>query len=369
MSVTLDKNALQAALERAVRRADRGNEIPQEWLDRTDHIGECPSKTYIAVLASALLARATYGERIDPRSIKARSGPRGFSARGSIAVLARNARDFGYDLGVPGPEPLNNQPWFHADRVDEIRPEQVRQDTRNYLRSIQALLKAADALTAAEAEGALAALIVRRREVADARRDAASRELATTSSSLPDLISLLDSFIADDPEGGRRGQALVAAVLDCSLPRVELGGINDPDAFDVVGFRNKADVIPSPVVQVKQKVVGEDAALLLAEMASRAGSGAALLVAVAPGQPPLDDQAIAARVAHLGVVVVSITRLSDLFAGVAVFSQTPPEAIADGLPERLVTRLKEIGVREQSVDQLAALLDDLTDRKRDGAGS
>jgi SacI restriction endonuclease len=361
MGVTLDKKQLQSALERAVRLADRGENLPSEWTERTAHIGESPSKTYVAVLASALLARTAYGERVDPRSIKARSGPRGFSARGSIAVLARNARDLGYDLGVPGPEPLNNQPWFHADRVDQIRSEEVRHDARDYLRSIKAYLKAIDSMSATEAEAALAAFIVSRRRVADDKREAAKRELSASRASLADLGDALQSFIAEDPEGGRRGQALVAAVLDCIFPRVELGAINDPDAFDVVAFRSKDDDVPSPVVQVKQKTVGEDTAILLAEMAATEGAPAALLAALDAAQPALDEQAIAAQTAHLGVIVATATSVPELFRKVAVFSAPRPREIATELPARYARRLREIEVKAASVGQLEELLDDLAE--------
>jgi hypothetical protein len=349
MGVKVSRRRLREALERSVAVADRGKELPVIWVQRTEHIGESPSKTMIAVLGNALLARATLGALVDPRSIKARSGPRGFSARGTVSVLVAGARDFGYDLGVNKPEPLNNQPWFHAERVDEISPEEVRAPSRTYLRTLKAYLKDIDSISAEEAECALAAFIDSRRQVADRRRIAASEDLRAATLSLPRLARIGQSFIDDDAEAGRRGQALVAAALQCVLPRVELGGIHDPDPFDVIAFRKKADSIPSPVVQVKQKVVGEEAAIDLAEAAMRHGSTTALLAAIAKGQPPLDDRAIAASTEELGVILLTVTSVVELLSALAVFSSRSPEEIVERLPSVYEAKLREIGVDEDAI--------------------
>ena len=251
MGVSIKRAALRGALERAVRRADRDDEISEDWLRRTAHIGDSPSQTMIAVLGNAMLARAAAGASIDPRSIKSRSGARGFSARGTVAVLVAGARDFGFDLGVSRAEPLNNQPWFHAERVDRISLEEVRGAARPYLRALKGYLKEMDSLSAEEAERALAAFIVSRREVADRKREATAASLHDGSTTLPLLADAIQSFALENPESGRRGQALAAAALDCVFPRVELGPIHDPDAFDVLVFRKRSDEKPSPVVQVK----------------------------------------------------------------------------------------------------------------------
>ncbi len=325
--------------------ADRGIDLPAIWLQRTEHIGASPSRTMIAVLGNALLARAAYGEKIDPRSIKSRSGTRGFSARGTVSVLVGGARDFGYDLGVNRAEPLNNQPWFHAERVDEIDPGAVRAPSRTYLRSLKAFLKEVDSLTSKESEYALAAFIFSRRKVAESKRAAAAEVLRKTTLSLPRLAGVLQSFINDDPETGRRGQALAAAALQCVFPRVELGSIHDPDAFDVIAFRGTLDEIPSPVVQVKQRVIGDEAALDLAEAAAKIGSSTGLLVALAKDQPALDDRTLAIRAEELGVIVLTVTSTAELLNVLAVFSSSPPEAIAESFPIRLKQSCGRLGQR------------------------
>lgn len=353
----VDKRALRQTLERAVQVADRGDDLPTIWTQRTEHIGESPSKTMIAVLGNALLARATLGDTIDPRSIKGRSGPRGFSARGTVSVLVGGARDFGYDLGVNKAEPLNNQPWFHAERVDEIAPEEVRAPSRTYLRALKAYLRDIDSLDREESESALAAFVAARRKVADFKRAQAVEGLREATASLPRLARIAQSFIDDNPEVGRRGQALAAAALQCVLPRVELGSIHDPDAFDVLAFRRKADEIPSPVVQVKQKVVDDETAIDLAEAAAANGSSTALLVAVAHDQPALNSRAIAVRAEELGVIVLSVVSVAELFNALAVFSSRSPEDIAERLPGTFESRLREIGASEDAIAYWNELLE------------
>jgi hypothetical protein len=349
MAVRVDKGRLQGALEHAVRLADRGQNLPVEWTQRTEHIGDSPSKTMIAVLGNALLARATMGDRIDPQSIKARSGPRAFSARGTVSVLVAGSRSFGYDLGVTKAEPLNNQPWFHAERVDQIAPEEVRAPSRTYLRALKAYLREIDALDEQQATEALAAFVAIRREVADAKRASAAEALRQMSISLPRLGGLAQSFINDDPEGGRRGQALVAAALQCVFPRVELGGIHDPDAFDVTVFRQRTDEIPSPVVQVKQKSVGEETAIDLAEAAAANGSSTGLLVAIARDQPDLDGRRIALQAAEHGVIILAVTTVAELFNALAVFSSRLPENIAERFPDTYVDKLRDIEADDDAI--------------------
>lgn len=359
MSVKVDKQEVREALERAVRIADRGMGLPSQWIQRTEHIGESPSQTMVAFLGNALLARATYGNAIDPRSIKARSGERGYSTRGTVAVLVEGARAFVYDLGVNKREPLNNQPFFHADRVDRISLEEVR--AGDYLRSLKEYLKEIDSLDEVAAVEALAAFIVVRRRVAEEKRARAVQELRDQKQSLTRVGRLASSFVSDRPESGRRGQALAAAALDCVFPRVELGEVHDPDPFDVIAFRTKDEEVPSPVVQVKQKVADEDTAVELAHAAAAEGVASALLLAIAPAQKPLNQQSIAARVEPLGVTVVAVTSVIELLESLAVFSAKTPHDIAEQLPGKFERRMREIGCDEDAIDHWRELVAELAE--------
>jgi hypothetical protein len=361
VAVKVDKRLVAKALERAVRFADRNDGLPSEWVQRTEHIGESPSQTMVAFLGNALLARATYGVEIDPQSIKTRSGSRGYSTRGTVAVLVEGARAFVFDLGVGKREPLNNQPFFHANRVDRIPLEAVRPSTRPYLRALKKYLREIDSLNPTEAEQALAAFIVVRRRVAEEKRARAAEELKEQKISLARVGQMAASFVADRPESGRRGEAFAAAALDCVLPRVELDGVFDPDAFDVIAFRASDDEIPSLVVQVKQKVVDEDTAVELASASMEEGVAAALLLAMAAGQHPLNQQSIAARVERFGVTVLAVTSAVELLESLAVFSVKTPQEIALSLPGAFESRMRAIGCEEDAIDHWRELVAEMAE--------
>jgi hypothetical protein len=121
VGITLDRREMALQLERAVRYAEDPHQVlPVEWVERTEHMAGCPSRTYVAALGVALLAKAT-DERVDALTVKRKVSANAYSMRGAAAVLAGNAALYGYHLGVTGPEPLNNQPWFHGERIDQFR--------------------------------------------------------------------------------------------------------------------------------------------------------------------------------------------------------------------------------------------------------
>lgn len=105
--------------------AESDASLPPIWIDRVRRIADCPSKTYVAALGTALLAKAA-NPQVDSLVVKSKAGPRGYSMRSVAKVLVEKAPIYGYHLGVTGPEPLNNRPWFGTDRVDRF--ENVRGD-------------------------------------------------------------------------------------------------------------------------------------------------------------------------------------------------------------------------------------------------
>src|SRR5664280_2362865 len=342
MGITLDRREMALQLERAVRYAeDPRQALPVEWAERTEHMAGCPSRTYVAALGVALLAKAT-DERIDALTVKRKVSANAYSMRGAAAVLAGNAALYGYHLGVTGPEPLNNQPWFHGERIDQFRIED--KDVEPFQNNLVRYLRELNGYDSARALPALAAFVrVRQRFAADLGAAQSSLEAA----GLPGfsrLVSIAEELIRSNPEGGRRGQALVAAILDLAHDEVRLSAIHDPRPRDVAVLRGEEELL---FVEVKQKPVDADTADHLAREAREASVDKALLVALAPDQQPLDRESVrrSADAAH-GVLTLVYETVAELLTQVTIHSSLTASEIAERLPNNYLRRMQEHGVSE-----------------------
>jgi hypothetical protein len=117
--------------------------------------------TYIAMLGTAMLAKALDpGVNlfwIKPTHVPPADKRRAYSARTLChAVLVPLSAEYGFSLGVNGREPLNNQPFFRMERLDDGTPvNSAAQVAFDYMmtlvRDVQALPDAASARQALEA--------------------------------------------------------------------------------------------------------------------------------------------------------------------------------------------------------------------------
>jgi SacI restriction endonuclease len=341
MGITIRKAQLEARLEDAVRLAESPARLSDEWTKRTEHISQCPSETYIAALGVALLAKATE-PAVDVLTIKASAGPNAYSMRGVANVLVSRARHYGYHLGVTGPEPLNNQPWFSNDRIDRI--SRIGKEVVPFHQALVRYLRDLQKVDEHEAQQALAAFLRLRLSVGIAAKKL--RVVITNAGeALDDVLRLAETFIRQDPEGGKRGQAVVAALLSCVHEHVQTGAINNPRAFDV---RVDSGESPLLAVEVKQKPVGEEQILYLAAEAADAGFDKALYAALGADQAPVDAVSLRERAAtDHGVLLgigLGITAVADLtFLGSAVRA----EDLAAALPGKVLQRLIELRVSSE----------------------
>ena len=200
MGITLDRHAMALQLERAVRLAEDPNQVlPVAWVERTEHMAGCPSRTYVAALGVALLAKAT-DERIDALTVKRKVSANAYSMRGGAAVLAGNASLYGYHLGVTGPEPLNNQPWFHGERIDQFRVED--KEVEPFQNNLVRYLRELNGYDSPRALMALAAFVRVRQKFAAQLGAAQSNLEAAGLPGFSRLVSIAEEFIRSNPEGG-----------------------------------------------------------------------------------------------------------------------------------------------------------------------
>jgi hypothetical protein len=336
MGITIKKARLELTLQQAVARAESDEELSKAWEERVERIADCPSRSYIAALGTALLAKAADAS-VDALAVKFSAGPYAYSMRGVVKVLVEKAPLYGYHLGRKGPEPLNNQPWFHSDRVD--RAVGIEKKAQPYHRDMVRYLTELNRATVADAMTGLVAFI-RLRQKAEADEVQALGELQIVAQApIEDLLEVLQVFLNDDPENGRRGQALVAALFELVYDEVRLPSVHNPTGLDVTVWRSGKLILGA---EVKQKPATEAAVLHLAEEAALRGVDKAVFVALSPQQRHLDRESTRLDALRYHGVLVSIYEgVPELVATAALASPLTADAFAKRLPNVYLHRMRE----------------------------
>ncbi len=102
MPIQLDYDLARRRFEQALALAKSQVTVPSEWMERTQKVGVAPSKTFTAMLGTALLAKATRAE-VDPFALKVREIPNAYSARSLCRdVLVPLSVTAGVHLGTTG---------------------------------------------------------------------------------------------------------------------------------------------------------------------------------------------------------------------------------------------------------------------------
>ena len=352
MGLAIDLQEAREVLAAAVEHAVSDRAVPEEWTKWTNRVDASPSKTFTVAFGTALLAKAT-NPNIDALALKATSGPDAYSARTvGHGVLVPGAVQYGYDLRATGREPLNNQPFFRYDRIDEI--DRIHITARPHLPSLIDACRSINLLSADDAASALAAFLRVRLEAARAKR---AIDLRGTGVSMSDLIEKTEAYITANAEGGRRGQAFVAAAFDLVSSSVRSSRVNDPSR------RMPGDVqlldrgTPVLAVEVRQKSVTHEEAMHFAE-ALRAGEVATGLIAMLdPAQAELDEYDVLADAERLFGVFLTLTYgVHDVLAAASVWCGRPLDDVLREFPARMLKRLEEIEVSLAGVQEWAALL-------------
>ncbi len=343
MGIRLEDQALMLVLDDAIELARSKEDLPQVWIRRVERLGGLGIKTYIAALGGAMLAKAT-DPRVDSLAQDEGAGPRGYSLRKATEFLAQH-NEGRYHLSAQGRWPLNNSPFRGGPvRIDEFTKisGQARPAFQAFLDSLRDLNR----LDRLEALRVLAAFLRVRMAVQVAERAATRAARAIESDvALEDLVGIIDRFVREDPEGGRRAQALVAATLDCVFEEVELQPINSPHPGDVRVSSGGQLVLP---VEVKQLPAGEAIALELSREAAELGADLALLVVIAERQSPMDRERVQREALQGdGVLLVVCESTVELISSVAVLSSTPAVHIESELPGAFAARMREQGVSSE----------------------
>jgi len=353
MPIQLDYDIARDRFKDALALARSQEDLPQEWILRTSKVGQAPSKTFIAMLGTALLAKAT-DQRVDPFSLKTRDFATAYSARALCKdVLVPGAVGAGVHLGTTGREPLNNQPFFRYERVGlDMR---VHRSMRSHLDYLCQSLGAMIALDATQALLALAAFL----RVRIAEAPVKAPQLAVERAySIGELISIVSVFVTTDPENGKRGQALVAACLDVVFDDVRTRRVNDPSRHwpgDVVVFQGERVLL---AVEVKQRPASDTEILQFVERCAQMGVRRAAAALLDPAQPELHldaDREESWR--NQGVQLSVFETAGEVIEGALTWSRMSVEEVVEAFPQRMASRLEELEVSRRALAGWAAFFE------------
>lgn len=294
----IDNSQAASILRKEAARAEAGEADPL-WIQKVERLSRlCAdgvSSTHVAFLGTAILAKAT-DRRADLFAIKpthAKDNPNAFSARILChGVLVPLAAELGFNIGVTGREPLNNQPYFRMTRLDDGTP--VHPGARAAFTYMVELVRELNALKSEPpAREALRAFIAVRLKYQPRYLDYEGE-----SAIAPDaLASAIIQLVLADSEGGRRAQAVVAGLMDAVAgpDRVESGRINDPSrnypgdvcvrsAADPAAWEKALEVRDKPVTAADVQIFGKKCVDL--------GVREAAIVMVSERQERLDQKAL-----------------------------------------------------------------------------
>ena len=353
----IDYDECRRVIEHALAYIQDGNPLPEEWVQRVRATEAIPSKTFIAMLGTALIARAT-DPRVDPTVLKATAEPApgfiAYSARGiATKALVPLAMEYSLDIGARGREPLNNMPFFHNLTVH--RGMTVHTRVRPHLDGFVSTLERLRELPEEDLIPALAAFVALRRR--SARRPTRRVEISGSGWTTAEMIEATSDFVTSYPEEGRRGQALVASVLDLVFDNVRVGHINDPSRTvpgDVHAGRGDGDTNIS--IEVKQKPVTASDILSWAASVAKAGLRRGMYVLLAPTQADLDSPAITLEALNVhGVSIRIIPGPRSLMQEAMMYSRLDVSEFMTEFPPRMLERLEEVDVASESLNEWATL--------------
>lgn len=304
----IGKPAAVAVLREAAKRATEGK-ASSDWRGKVEKLSTlCEAanvRTHLALLVTSMLAKAcdANADLIAFKPDHAPGNANAYSARSLChGVVVPLAAELGFSIGVTGREPLNNQPYFRMERLDDGTP--VLGASKPAFKYLLALVEELQTYNEAGAKEALAAYVaVMRTKVVQYDASADGIEIHVRR-----LVNLIEKFVSEDSEGGRRAQAVVAGLLDvfAGVVRVESGRINDPSRKypgDVCVRSAKDPERWERAFEVRDKPASVSDMQIFARKCLTFGLREAAIVMVSSKQPPINDDALATWAEENGVVL------------------------------------------------------------------
>ncbi len=311
------------------------------------------------MLGTAMLAKALNPDVnlywFKPTHVSPAEQARSYSARTLChTVLVPLAAEYGFSLGVSGREPLNNQPFFRMERLDDGTP--VNPKAKRAVEYLLELVEMLQSASSEEAERALHAFIDVRRKYVATYSDA--RETAISSPA--QLIKSVGEFMRLGSAGGSHAQAIAAAVMDAALgpERVESGRINDPSRHypgDVCIWTSPERERVARAIEVRDKPVSPSDIHIFARRCQAEGVPDCGVLMVSPGQSALDKSALREWADALGLNLRLWLGWDDFIREALFWAETDSRAATITATERARARLTEAEVSAEALEGWDAL--------------
>jgi hypothetical protein len=297
--VKIDKDIAEQIVREEAAQAT--GKIDAAWKAKVEKMSQlCAdglSKTHIAFLGTSIIAKAV-NRKVDLHAVKpklAPDNPNAYSARIlSEKVLVPLSAELGFNIGVTGRQPLNNQPYFRMTRLGDDTP--VHEGGRAAFAFMMELVAELSKMkTEAEARAALRAFIAVRRGYVQKYTAKEGDTLITPEQ----LAVAIKALVLDNSEGGKRAQAVVAGLMDvfAGPERVESGRINDPSRRypgDVCVRSADDDDEWEKALEVRDKPVAAHDVQIFANKCIAMGVREAAVVMVSEHQKPLKVESLSA---------------------------------------------------------------------------
>lgn len=346
MPISLDIAELRRRAAECITEARSRSERPTDtssWYQRGAAIAQMHYVPRAYLITAALLATSV-DARIDPLSLRTRKDDaRSYSPRrvAHDAILPVAMSEQVNLLSVTA-EPLNAQPFFRYDRLDQI----VRARHRESLDTYIAWLSEVGTMASTEASDALIEFL---RARLDDPISTPPLRLASSRLLRPDRMpAAAGMFVAARSDGGIRAQAIAAAIMSTVHPETQTHRINSG--------RDKPGDVYAPsgaayafACEVKDKPVCAEAILSWVRSVSDK-TDRVLYLAVSRGQTALDTDAIIARAAdECGMLLTIFTSIEAAASDHLHISALALNEWAQRFADNGERFLREVGASEDTI--------------------
>ncbi|MCC6981416.1 MAG: restriction endonuclease, SacI family [Candidatus Melainabacteria bacterium] len=334
-----------------------------KWVKKVEKLSqlcaEGVSCTHIAFLGTSILAKSV-SRNADLFAIKPDhepDNPNSYSARSLChGVLVPLSAELGFNIGVTGREPLNNQPYFRMTRLGDDTP--VHRGARAAFDYMVSLIQELDKLkNENDARKALRAFIAVRSKHQPRYSDYDEKAVLT-----PDrLVAVITAFVKENSEGGRRAQAIVAGLLDvfAGTDRVDSGRINDPSRHypGDVCIRSAVNKDAwEKAFEVRDKPVSENDVHIFGKKCVDMGVREVSVVMVSEKQQRLNEQALTDWAYGFGIGMTLFHGWSEFVNQVLFWSSEAKPLAANQVLRLIHERLVSVEASPESVSRWQTLI-------------